>query len=87
MRQKFNFTPKLNLFKIFPRFQFPFQFYGQTITSNIVVQQITLFLPGNNRLDLTLNETKVRFKNLWTKFLNRCHYWTIRQIFLIQIAL
>ena len=46
------FTPKLNLFKIFcPRFQIAFQFYGQTITSNIVFKQITFFLPNNNHLD------------------------------------
>ena len=30
--------------------------------------------------------TIVRFKNLWTKFWNRCHYSTIYQIYLIQIA-
>ena len=56
-----NFTPKLNLFKIFcPRFQIALQFYGQTITSNIVFQQITFFLPSNNHLDLTLNETNIK---------------------------
>ena len=59
-----NFTPKLNLFKIFcPIFQIAFQFYDQTITSNIVFQQITFFLPGNNHLDLTLNETNIKINS------------------------
>ena len=59
MREKFNFTLEVNMFKIFPRFQIAFQFYGQTITSNIF-QQITFFLPDNNHLDLTLNETNIK---------------------------
>ena len=62
-----NFTPKLNLFKIFcPRFQIAFQFYGQTITSNIVFQQITFFLPSNNHLDLTLNETNIKINSYFS---------------------
>ena len=57
-----NFTPELNLFKIFcPRFQIAFQFYGQTITSNIV-----FFLPSNNHLDLTLNETNIKINSYFS---------------------
>ena len=41
--------------KIFcPRLQIAFQFYGQTITNNIVFQQITFFLSDINHLGLTL---------------------------------
>ena len=56
-----NFTPKLNLFKIFcSRFQIAFQFHGHTITSNIV------FLPSNNHLDLTLNETNIKINSYFS---------------------
>ena len=67
-------------------------FLELTVSETYFTSFLDIFFIRDQNLNMSteicnkLDAIKVRFKDLWTKFLNICHYSTMYQIFLIQIA-